>query len=103
MPRDPGLPHIKNVSAKIGVLERRVEYLEVQIEATDAYRGTAADFMRAERAALKAALDALRVHRAIVEDLDEPLLVLAQLVEDPLNPAFQAAARRVLEDFDGVG
>lgn len=74
-----GVPQIFRVSARIGTLERRCDYLEAQIEDGDG--GASRDFDKAELKALKVAIVALRYHRASVEGLAQPMLALQELVD----------------------
>lgn len=75
-----GAPIIEGLSAKIGVLERRKEFLDEQIEDRAVSRG-AEGFAKSERKALKAGILALKYHRADIEGLDQPILVLQELVD----------------------
>ena len=70
---------IIHVNAKIGALERRIERLDQQI-ADGVGSPNAVQFMRAERSALKAGIQAMRWHRAEINGEDTPLLALAELV-----------------------
>lgn len=87
-----GPPRIKKVSAKIGALERRCEFLEGQIERGEV-TGSQLDFIRAERKALDAAIQALKFHRAEVEGLDQPILALQELVDAMGQHAVDTEAR----------
>ena len=74
---DQGAPLIVRTQRKIDTLERRLEYLEEQIETT---YGSPASFMRAEISALRSAILVLRHHRALVEGLEMPIDALADVM-----------------------
>jgi hypothetical protein len=71
---------IKNVSARIGFLERRIEHLQRRVEERGG-SDRAIGFDREEISALSAGLKALRIHRAQIEELDDPVLALEELAE----------------------
>lgn len=108
-----GAPVIERVSAKIAALERRADYLDRQI-AERRGNDKSLDFAKAEVSALRGAISALRYHRAEVEGLDQPLLVLQELVDvhspgpdgwsaDQMERAAEAwvRARKLLEEWTG--
>lgn len=96
-----GAPIIKGVAGKISTLQRRFDYLQEQLEFTT---GPQTGFMRSELAALRYGIRALRYHRAMLEDLDTPIEVLADLVsalEYAGMPMSQAVvrAKQVLKEW----
>jgi hypothetical protein len=99
-----GAPIFENTAAKIRTLRRRMELLKTQLEGwRPGYRGE--DFARAEVAALRAGIAALKYHRAEVQGLDTVVTVLEQLVEAVGEEAAWASApeleraRKVLAEW----
>lgn len=85
-----GVPIIENVQGKIGVLERRVEYLECRLE-NEAYSNTkSSEFDRIEVGALRGGLRALRFHAATLRPELDPVVHLSRL---------STAARAALAGF----
>lgn len=74
------VPRIAGLTGKTMTLQRRREYLERQIREQ---RGsaTALEFAQQEHDALGSAVDVMRYHRSIAEDLDNPLTLLREFVE----------------------
>lgn len=71
---------MQQLLAKLGTLERRVDHLDRQLRDNDCSPG-ARSFISAERSALGAAIIALRLHHAQVENLPHPVAVLRQLID----------------------
>lgn len=84
-----GVPIIEGVNAKIGVLERRREYLTNKLERGAYARTSSSDFDRHEVSAIGAAVRALRFHAATLRPDLDPVVHLARVVR---------AAQRVLDD-----
>lgn len=77
---EAGVPIIEGMQAKIGVLERRAEYLERKLE-RESYQGTASsDFDRHELSALRAALRTMRFHASSLRPEVDPVVALARLI-----------------------
>ncbi len=99
---DQGAPLIVRTQRKIDTLERRLDYLEEQLETTYGPQGS---FMRAEISALRSAILVLRHHRALVENLETPIDALADVMSAleesglPLVSKPFVRAREVLEDW----
>lgn len=74
-----GQPY-RNVSAKIATLERRAEMLTSKIEGQNG-SPKALNYDRSELAALESAIYALRRVRVAQGDADDPVAVLAELIE----------------------
>ena len=76
-------PRIERVNAKIGTLERRIEWLRSRL--AEANRGDRNDrqqtFDRAEVEALEAACAALRYHRQALDAETDPVLALSELLD----------------------
>lgn len=79
--RGDGLPVLEDVGYRIGTLERRRRYLEGQNE-EETLPPKILEYNRQEIEALRVAVLALRVHRALVErGAAVPVAVLHELVE----------------------
>lgn len=96
---------LRNVSSKIGSLERRQDYLRKQVSERRGSPG-ALQFAHAELEAINAAVLALKFHRNTIEAVDEPIGVLKDVVEaykaPPDSGELRLAIKRaelVLEDF----
>lgn len=71
-------PRIERVNAKIGTLERRIEWLRQRLAAGDRPERQQT-FDRVEVEALEAACAALRYHRQALDADTDPVLALAEL------------------------
>lgn len=98
---EAGVPIIVAVNAKLGVLERRREYLAAKL-ARDGYeQTTSGNFDRMEVSAIDAAMRALRFHAATLRPELDPVVHLSRLVrqvrrefrEGSLSPALDAVLR----------
>lgn len=74
---------VERASAKIGTLERRLEWLDERIArfGPQAETGPRLNYDRAERDAIAAAIKALRYHRALLEPETDPILALQELLD----------------------
>lgn len=75
-----GRPIIHNTSKHIASLERRMVYVQQQIRDGSGTRG-ARQFQEDEVSALKAAIQALIYHRGVITGYDEPVRLLAEVVD----------------------
>jgi len=92
-----GVPIIEGVSAKVGVLERRADFLKRKL-AQDSYGSTtSAEFDRQEASALKAAVRALRFHAATFRPDIDPVVHLDRLARAS-RKALSAWQSELLED-----
>ena len=66
--------------AKVGVLERRKEYLSRKLEQGGHYRSSAAEFDRSELGAIEAAIRALKYHWATLQPDADPVVALSELI-----------------------
>lgn len=71
---------MQQLNAKMATIERRIDHLTRQLENNECSPG-ARSFIAAERAALDAALIALRLYHAQAEGLDTPIKVLSELLD----------------------
>lgn len=84
-------PRIERVNAKIGTLERRIEWLRSRLSSGSEQRNERqAAFDRAEVEALEAACSVLRYHRQALNVETDPVLALAELHDC------------VADDYDGL-
>lgn len=74
------IPIITNVMAKVGVLERRKDYLSRKLERGDYHRSSAAEFDRTELSAIEAAIRALTYHWATLQPEADPVVALSKLI-----------------------
>ena len=104
-----GAPIIKGLNAHLGAIERRVNWLRGGIQSGRGSRGSM-EFDKAELAAHREAIRALRYHRQEVEKLDGLLLVLQAISDwhddedmarsrEPLKPLLERV-RRVLGEWE---
>lgn len=94
-PLGVGGPVIENLNAKIGTLERRLDYLQRRAASHDPNRkDTTREYDAQEASALRAALAALRYHRSSLGEEDVASVVLAEVI-DALEE--RAAARTPAE------
>ena len=70
---------LQQLNAKLATLERRAEHLQRQLDLNECSKA-ARSYVAAERAALEAAMIALRLHHAQVENMPHPVGVLRELV-----------------------
>lgn len=74
-----GVPSISRINGKIGVLERKIDFLSRRLE-IESYKTTpSSEFDRAEVGALNAAVRALKYHAATLNPRLDPVLHLARL------------------------
>jgi len=100
-------PRIERVNAKIGILERRCDWLRTRL-AEPGRNDRQQSFDRAEVEALEAACSALRYHRQSLDADTDPVLSLAEILDaveesgPALSDRIESAiirARRVLRDL----
>lgn len=72
---------IDGLNGKIGILERRRDYLRRKLRNEDYAATTGADFDRHEIGALNAAVRALRFHGATLSPETDPVVHLARLAD----------------------
>ena len=96
---------ISRVHARLKALDRRAAHLDLRIaERSD---GAPRSFDQAERAAIDAAILAIKLHRASLDPATSPALALSELVDaaEGTDPARTMAAidraKRVLRELDG--
>lgn len=94
------LPHINSLASKIVALERRGEFLRDQIQERRGSEG-AIQFSIKELEAIEAAVDALKYHRSVVNNMDNALLLLQVVVEtQTIDPALAVRIQEVLNEYD---
>jgi hypothetical protein len=103
---------IRRLNARIATLERRAEHLEGRIRQPERREASLA-FDKSELAAIEAGLEALRLHRAMLEPETSPVLILDELVtaydaadgilDVVLDPRFGDALKRARKTLVELG
>jgi hypothetical protein len=95
-----GVPIIENVQGKIGVLERRVEYLDRRLGNSEYANTKSSEFDRIEVGALRGGIRALRFHAATLRPELDPVVHLARLAS--ASRAALAGFREELEPGEAL-